>query len=498
MNSLPRPSLPARARYLLSGALLALLSAHAQTTPAPAAAVARDAKTLAKYDKNKNGRLDADELAAFQADEARTTAAVGTASAAAAPGEIVALSPFEVSAGNDRGYAAANTLSGTRLNSPLEDLAGSISVVTKQQLLDTAALDINDIFLYEVGTEGTGQFTDLTNDGRGEGVWDNVAGNPTGANRMRGLSSANIVSNGFTSSSTIPIDTYNIDAVEISRGSNSSLAGLGDAGGAVNLVTSRGNVLRDTSNFQTRLDSYGGYRASLDLNRVLIRNKLGVRFSAVYNETGYIRKPSVDRTNRQQYAFTFRPFPTTSINASFEAFNEFAQRANSVSPRDNVSVWKSRGSPTWDPITFTGTVNGVRLAPNVIPPGLADGFGNTRILQFIDNGKIELITKAANPNNPALGLTATQRMLSPSGEVAAGPSTRSPAPPTRISTTGPRSTSPPPATRFSTPRLPTSVSTRASSAPPATASISTPPGAVRIRTITAASSSASSTASAPP
>jgi len=269
-------------RFLpLASALLALGSTQAQTLPASASA---EAKALAKYDKNKNGKLDADELAAQRADEAKTSAAVAAASGTSSvPGEVVALSPFEVSAGIDKGYAAANTLSGTRLNSPLEDLAGSISVVTKQQLMDTAALDINDIFLYEVGTEGTAQFTDLTNDGRGEGVWDNVAGNPTGANRMRGLSSANIVSNGFTSSSTIPIDTYNIDAVEISRGSNSSLAGLGDAGGAVNLVTSRGNVNRETTSLQTRFDSYGGYRASVDINRPLIRNTLAFRFSGVYN-----------------------------------------------------------------------------------------------------------------------------------------------------------------------------------------------------------------------
>ncbi len=411
-------------RFLpLASALLALGSTQAQTLPASASA---EAKALAKYDKNKNGKLDADELAAQRADEAKTSAAVAAASGTSSvPGEVVALSPFEVSAGIDKGYAAANTLSGTRLNSPLEDLAGSISVVTKQQLMDTAALDINDIFLYEVGTEGTAQFTDLTNDGRGEGVWDNVAGNPTGANRMRGLSSANIVSNGFTSSSTIPIDTYNIDAVEISRGSNSSLAGLGDAGGAVNLVTSRGNVNRETTSLQTRFDSYGGYRASVDINRPLIRNKLAFRFSGVYNETGYVRKPSVDRTNRQQYAITFKPFSKTTLSASFEAFNEFAQRANSVAPRDTVSLWKSRGSPTWDPLTFTATLNGQKfVAPNaatLAQLGLADGFGNTRILTFIDNGKIELITKAANPLNPALGLTATQRMLSPSGEVAAGP-----------------------------------------------------------------------------
>ena len=46
-----------------------------------------------------------------------------------------------------------------RLNSKLEDLASSISVVTKQQMQDFAMLDLNDVFLYEAGTEGTGTYT---------------------------------------------------------------------------------------------------------------------------------------------------------------------------------------------------------------------------------------------------------------------------------------------------------------------------------------------------
>jgi hypothetical protein len=392
-------------------AFLISWSLRAQLAPSAAPTAAQ----LARYDTNKNGRLDPDELAVMRGDEAKA------ANASEAKEDVIALTPFEVNASQDRGYSASNTLAGTRLNSRLEDLAGSVSVITKQQLVDTAALDINDIFLYEVGTEGTGQFTDLTNDNRGEGVWDNIAGNPTGANRIRGLASANIAIGGFTSSSTIPIDTYNIDAIEIARGPNSTLAGLADAGGTVNLITSRANLTRASSQLIGRVDSYGGFRTSIDLNRPLIRDKFAVRFSAVYNETGFVRKPSLDRTDRQQLAVTIRPFRNTTINASLEHFHEWAQRANSLTPRDSVSLWKSRGSPTWDPITFTGTVNGVRLAQNVIPTGLAGGFGATRILQFIDNGKIELITKAANPNNTILGLSTNQQMVSVSGELAAGP-----------------------------------------------------------------------------
>ena len=130
---------------------------------------------------------------------------------AAPDDDVVVLSPFEVNASNDLGYHAATTLSGTRLNSKLEDVAASISVITKQQLLDTASNNINDVFRYELNTEGIYQYTDFTLD-RGP-ITDNVSSNPNGANRMRGLTSANIALDGFGSS--VPIDTYNVDSVEI-------------------------------------------------------------------------------------------------------------------------------------------------------------------------------------------------------------------------------------------------------------------------------------------
>jgi outer membrane receptor protein involved in Fe transport len=403
--------LPRIVPHLLSSLLLTPLglifapTAWAQQAAAPSAAEA--ARNLARYDLNHNGRLDPDEDAALRADQARAAPPATDRSNSAAGEKAIELSPFEVSAGADKGYAASGTLSGTRLASKLEDIAGSVSVVTKQQLLDTAALDINDIFQYEVGTEGTKQFTDLTSDGRGD--YDNVTGNPTGSNRIRGLSSANITSGGFAASSSIPIDTYNIDAVEIVRGPNSNLAGLSDAGGSVNLVTSRANLNRELTNLTARVDSYGGFRFSTDLNRPIIRDVLSVRFSAVYEEKGFIRKPATDRTDRQQLALTFRPFRTTTITASAERFRQYASRANSLMPRENITYWRTQGMPTYNPATQIFTVNGrpasttpITTMTGTLPLGLQlFGSSNVRNLEFIDGGQIQIFMRGGNPSNNA-------------------------------------------------------------------------------------------------
>ena len=59
------------------------------------------------------------------------------------------------------------------VNTKLEDLASSITVMTKNQMSDFAMLDLNDVFLYVAGTEGSGTYTDVTLDRNGS-VSDNV------------------------------------------------------------------------------------------------------------------------------------------------------------------------------------------------------------------------------------------------------------------------------------------------------------------------------------
>ncbi|MSU73488.1 MAG: TonB-dependent receptor, partial [Opitutus sp.] len=188
----------------------------------------------------------------------------------------VELSPFEVNVSKDRGYLGATALSGTRLNSSLEDLASSITVITKEQMLDFAALDINDLFKYEAGTEGTATFTNFTTGANGE-VFDQVQLNPQTSNRIRGLGSANISMDGFPRNPAIPIDPYNTERVELSRGANTSLFGLGAASGTVNVLRTQANLSQNISSLTLRGDSYGGYRSSIDLSRPIVRDKLALR-----------------------------------------------------------------------------------------------------------------------------------------------------------------------------------------------------------------------------
>jgi outer membrane receptor protein involved in Fe transport len=339
------PFHPALVRRALVGlGLISVLQLPLSGQSAPAAAA--PASPAATEDERKRR-----ELEAAMAREAATAAPTRTEE------ETVTLSPFEVRA-DARGYQATNTMSGTRLNTKLEDIAASITVVTKQQLLDTAAVDLNDIFSNEGNTEGIYQFTDFVND-RGN-IVDVVSQTPERANRVRGLGQANLASNGFAASRAIPVDSYNLDAVEISRGPNSNLFGLGEPSGTINLIRGRANLTRDISTTSVRVDDRGSHRATLDLNRVLVKDMLSFRLAAVHDNTEFVRKPSRDRTNRMTASVSFRPYSYTTVRASYESYRNFASRANSTTPRDTITEWRANGSPVWDP-TFNANTGGWRL-----------------------------------------------------------------------------------------------------------------------------------------
>jgi hypothetical protein len=328
--------------------LFAPVAASAQTAPAPAP----DAATLARYDTNRNGRLDPDELRAMEADMRRATAASETAD------ETVQLSPFQVVA-DTRGYYAANTMSGTRLNTKLEDLASSITVMTKEQMSDFALLDINDVFLYAGNTEGTGTYTEFSiDDGQGA-LNDATAGDPGNANRVRGIGRANVSVSNFESSNRVPLDPIDADAVEVSRGPNANIFGLGNASGTVNIVGATANLRRDRATLGFRADSFDGYRASLDVNRVLFQDKLALRASTVQQRDGYNLKPSGVYSKRYNAMVQYRPFKTTTLHTSYQIYRGHGNRPNSTTPMDGFSAWLAAGAQTWDPVTNTRKLNGV-------------------------------------------------------------------------------------------------------------------------------------------
>ena len=219
--------LPTKARYLVSAAAFSLLlntgmAQAASTNTAPETATTTTTTT----------------------STTTTETPVVTTSGSETP---VQMTPFEVDSSQDTGYRARSSLAGSRVNTDLKDIASPITVVTKDFLNDIGAVDVNDILTYEVGTEGTKDFSSNTSQlGR---TSDNATQDPAGATRGRGLAAFDFTRDYFYSLSdvitgysaqSVGFDTYNLDSITISRGADSILAGLGSPAGIINIAPQHG------------------------------------------------------------------------------------------------------------------------------------------------------------------------------------------------------------------------------------------------------------------
>jgi outer membrane receptor protein involved in Fe transport len=226
---------------------------------------------------------------------------------------------------------------------------------------DTASVDLNDIFLYEANTEGAANYTtfsfNIADSGMGE-AHDGNAGRSATANRVRGIGAVDRSRNYYPSLAMLPFDKYNTESVEINRGPNSLLFGLGSPAGIVNQTTAIASMTRRFAQVSMQADDLGGYRGSFRANLPLVDKRLGVFVAGLYDERGYRRKPSYDTTRRAYVAVQGSLSRRTSVRASAELFNNHNRRPNNVTPMDMVSAWIEAGRPAWNPYTRTLTYNG--------------------------------------------------------------------------------------------------------------------------------------------
>ncbi len=71
--------------------------------------------------------------------------------------------------------------------------------------------------------------------------------------------------------SDIPWDSYNVGRVDLQRGPNSILFGIGSPAGIVNSSLNPASF-KDSNKVENRLDNYGSFRISADFNKVLLKD----------------------------------------------------------------------------------------------------------------------------------------------------------------------------------------------------------------------------------
>lgn len=255
--------------------------------------------------------------------------------------EIFELSPFTVEGSEDQGYRATSTLAGTRIRTDLKDVASAIEVVTKDFLNDIGATDNSSLLQYTTNTEVAG--VRGTYAGLGNGTSIDETGTlraPAGAQRVRGLSAADNTRDFFVSD--IPWDSYNVDRIDIQRGPNSILFGLGKPAGIINAAMSDA-ALADSGEVKLRFGSYDSVRGSFSLNKVLIEDTLAVRVATLWDQEKFQQKPAFENDERFYVALRWQPklfadeSMKTSVRLKYEHGEIDANRPRTVTPNDRIS-----------------------------------------------------------------------------------------------------------------------------------------------------------------
>jgi len=293
---------------------------------------------------------------------------------------VVVLSPFVVEANEDKGYTATSTLAGTRVRTDLKDIASSISVVTEQFLKDTGATNNSDLLVYTPSTEVAGIRGNFSGVGGTQVYQENTASQTT---RVRGLDSADNTRDYFLTD--IPWDSYNVGRVDLQRGPNSILFGVGSPAGIIN------SSLNDASfktayHYDVRVDEYGSLRNVIDLNQNIVPGLLSIRVAAVRDNELFEQKPAFENTKREYAALRFDPKlfgenSHTSIRLKFEQGSVASNEPRSIPPIDAYTPWfqtgtNQYGNPGYNKIILN------QFNPAQIFDGVAYPGGKTGTLAF--------------------------------------------------------------------------------------------------------------------
>lgn len=165
--------------------------------------------------------------------------------------EVVELSPFQVTAAENRGYIASETVTGSRVKTKIVDLPYTVNVITSEFFEDFALFELADNLVH------VGSFTGL-----------DIGGGFT----LRGFGSTSQLRDGFYRLGRY--GSSNIDSMEIIKGSNAAIYGRTSPGGMVNMISKQP---KDREYYKLSLNAgdYGTRRGVFEATGKLFPGLLG-------------------------------------------------------------------------------------------------------------------------------------------------------------------------------------------------------------------------------
>lgn len=250
------------------------------------------------------------------------------------PGEDVhTMNPFTVEGSVETGYLATSSLAGTRLRTELRDIGSAISVVTRDFMEDLGATNSQAVLSYTTNFEVAGANGNYL----GERSELGQMMSPGNATRVRGLVPAVNTRNFFRTN--IRWDSYNVSRVDLQRGPNSVLFGLGSPGGTINAGVDAASLQKSESRVDLAFDQFGSARGSFNHNQVVTAKELAILVGGLHERKKYRQDPAFENDDRRFVAARYQPAVLNRGGRTFEVSADYEWgKASSNRPRFTTPI----------------------------------------------------------------------------------------------------------------------------------------------------------------
>ncbi len=177
----------------------------------------------------------------------------------------------------------ARTSGDSRHTRPLAETPQTLQVITKKAIEESGATDLRTILDAQPGiTLGTGE--------NGNAFGDRYI--------IRGQEArSDVFVDGLRDPGMTTRESFAVEQIEISKGPNSSFAGRGTVGGAINAITKQATLDYDFKRLSLGLGTNHMGRVAVDVNHIFT-DELAVRLNALYSEEGVPDRSPADRQRK--------------------------------------------------------------------------------------------------------------------------------------------------------------------------------------------------------
>ncbi|MDN7607460.1 TonB-dependent siderophore receptor [Burkholderia multivorans] len=264
---------------------------------------------------------------------------------AASAGTLPAITVNAASEGDGTvGLVAKRSRTGTKTDTPIEEIPQTINVVTAQQIEMTGATDVNTALRYVPG------FSSYGSDNRSD--WYAALRGFTPTAYVNGLQVPNTLN-----LASWRVDPYMIDSITVLRGPTSVLYGAGDPGAIVDVKTklADGERVREAG---VEIGNYARKQFMIDVGDKLDPDgKYAYRFVGVARDGNAVTGPNNDQRVALAPSFRWRPNADTSLTLSATYLQDWGDISSNFLPAAGTVLPNPNGQITKDIYEGDGNFN---------------------------------------------------------------------------------------------------------------------------------------------